>query len=103
MPDGAFKQITYNAVLTVTSGADVTTGTFGSQTYWIRISNDQSQTSTAIVKYQVGPAATVAVGTGTAYATLPPAWVEYIHVTPGEKLAAKTTAGTSILTVTELA
>lgn len=72
------------------AGASASTAAFGSQTYQIRVC------STAAVNYRVGDGTVTAVATDT---LLPANVVEYVTVTPGQKLAA---IGTATVNVTEI-
>lgn len=80
----------------ITTGASSATITnaFGGETYQIRLS------ATAAVRYRVVEAAG-----GTAVATdtlLPASWVEYVIVTPGQKIAAIQDSAAGKLNVTEM-
>lgn len=80
----------------ITTGAASTTLTnaFGGSTYQVRLS------ATAACRYRV-----VEAGGGTAVATdtlLPANWVDYITVTPGQKIAAIQESAGGKLNVTEV-
>lgn len=89
------NNVTFNAA----GGASVQSAAFGSQTYWIRVCAQGVVSATSGVRISVGDSPTA--DSTTAY--LPVNWVEYIKVTPGQKIAAlsnDTITGT--LSVTEL-
>ncbi len=83
--------------MTLGSGAAGSTAVFGSQTYVVRLASNQ------LTKYVVAEApsvsSTVLLNTG---ATLPPNFVEWVAVTPGQRLSAITTSTAADLTVTEV-
>jgi hypothetical protein len=92
---GASQNLAFNAA----GGGSVASAAFGTQTYQVRVTF-------------TGPAGngvriTVGDGTPTAGASstlLPAGWVEYLTVTPGQKLAAiSDTATAGTLSITELA
>ena len=81
--------------LAVGAASAVVANPFGGQTYQIRLA------TTAACRYRV-----VDGGGGTALATdalLPPNWVEYIDVSPGQKIAAIQEAAGGKLSIVELA
>lgn len=97
----AFRQgASQNVAYASSGGASAASSAFGSQTYAIRVSAPGSLSATVGVRIQVGD------GTPTATATsplLPANWVEYIIVTPGQKIAALSNDSVSgNLSVTEL-
>jgi hypothetical protein len=74
----ASRQITQNNVAVATTSTAAASAAFGSETYQIRIA------ATSACFYKVGD------GTPTAAATdalLPSPWVEYVKVTPGQKVS----------------
>src|SRR5512139_1080817 len=81
----AYKHGISNNVSFVTStGASNASSAFGSQTYWIRVAVQGAISATSGVRINVGD------GTPTAASTsplLPVNWVEYIAVSPGQKIA----------------
>ena len=79
---------TVNNVALATTSTSVASSAFGAQTFQIRIA------STVACNYKVDQAPTAA----TTDALLPANWVEYVSVTPGQKIAF-VTAGTVPLTV----
>jgi hypothetical protein len=98
--DAYRHKTTQNIAYNVAGGASVQSNAFGSQTYAIRV-------STAGLVDSTNTGARIAVGDNpTASATtaaLPLNWVEYIKVTPGQKIAALgNSAATGSLNVTEL-
>ena len=70
-----------NNVVLATTSTSVASAAFGTQTYQVRIS------STVACNYKVDKAPTA----GTTDALLPLNWVEYVLVSPGEKIAFVTT------------
>ena len=67
-------------IVSVSSGvSSATTAAFGSATYQIRICSD------TFVNYNIG---TSSVSASSANSYLPPNWVEFVTVTPGQTLAA---------------
>lgn len=67
-----------NNVAVATTSTSVASNAFGAQTYQVRVA------ASAVCYYRVG------VGTPTAVVTdalLPPNWVEYVTVSPSEKIA----------------
>lgn len=68
---------------------------FGAFTSTIRI----AVSGTGATHYRVGDGTQTAV---TSDPYLPNSWVEYVRVTPGQKISAITETGTAIVTVTEL-
>lgn len=80
----------------ITTGASSASSTaFGPETYQVRLS-----AKTSAVRYRV-----VENAGGTAVATdtlLPVNWVEYITVTPGQKIAAIQDSAAGALNVTEM-
>lgn len=90
------QNVSYNAA----GGASAQSAAFGSQTYWIRV------VSVGVVSATID-GVRIAIGTNpTASATstlLPVNWVEYIKVTPGEKIAVLgNNTGTGTVNITEL-
>ncbi len=84
---------TVNNVSVATSTVAVASNAFGSETFQIRIS------SPSACFFKVGD------GTPTAAATdayLPANWVEYIKVTPGQKVSVNTATGTPLVSVIEV-
>jgi hypothetical protein len=73
------------------SGSSVASTAFGAQTHQIRIC------ASAAVQYRVGDGTPTAETTDT---LLPANWVEYVTVTPGQRLAAIGTATVSITEIT---
>jgi hypothetical protein len=78
-----------------TSGTSATlTNPFGTQTYQVKLS------ATAAVRYRaVEAAGSTAVATDT---LLPTNWVDYIAVSPGQKIAAIQDAAAGKLNITEM-
>jgi len=81
-------------VALATSATAVASSAFGAQTFTIRIASPIS----AGVYYAIGVAPTAT----TSDSFLPNTWVEYVRVSPGEKISAITLAGTGNLSVTEV-
>lgn len=81
---------------TITTGAASATLTnpFGNETFQVRLS------TTAACHYRVVEAAGGTAVAGDAL--LPANWVEYITVTPGQKIAAIQDTAAGVLTVTEM-
>jgi hypothetical protein len=77
---------------TTSTGA---TNAFGAQTYAVRV----AVSGTGNTHYRIGDGTQTAV---TSDPFIPASWVDYVIVTPGQKIAAITESGTAILTVTEL-
>lgn len=103
----AYRQMTVQVQTYATASTGqftTTTNAFGSQTRWIRVCATALATATSPggVRIRVGEAATV---TASATSTLLPLnWVEYIKVTPGQRLAAVSNdTVTGSLSITELA
>ena len=84
---------TVNNVAVATTSTAVASSAFGSQTYQIRIA------ATAACFYKVDKAPTAAATD----ALLPANWVEYIKVTPGEKVSvfSATVQTVSVVEVTQ--
>jgi hypothetical protein len=98
--DAYRHRTTQNVAYAVAGGSSTQSNAFGSQTYTIRV-------STAGLADSTNNGARIAVGDNpTASATsalLALNWVEYIKVTPGQKIAALgNSAATGSLSVTEL-
>jgi hypothetical protein len=92
---GAPQNVAYNAA----GGASVQSTTFGPQTHWIRVTAPGVLSATSGLRIKVGDNPT-ADATST---LLPVNWVEYIHVTPGQKIAViSNDTVTGNLSVTEL-
>ena len=77
-----------------TGTASTASTAFGAQTYQIRICADVA------TRIRVGDGTPTAVTVDT---LLPANWVEYLTVTPGQKLAAVLSSGTGNMSVTEIA
>ena len=76
------------------TGTSAASTSFGVETYQVRLS------STAACRFRVVEAAG-----GTAVATdvlIPPNWIEYICVTPGQKIAVIQNVGAGSLNITEM-
>lgn len=76
-----------------TTGTSAASTAFGAQTYTIRVA------ASAAITYRVGDATPTATTTDT---LLPATWVDYVRVTPGQKLAALSVSGAATVNVTEL-
>jgi hypothetical protein len=76
-----------------TSTTSASSAAFGAQTYQIRIAADVA------ARYRVGDGTPTAVAADT---LLPANWVEYVTVTPGQRIAAILASGTGSLSVTEI-
>lgn len=74
----AARMGTVNNVAVATTSTAVASSAFGTQTYQIRIA------ATAACFYKVGTATPTAAATDV---LLPPNWVEYVRVGPGEKVS----------------
>lgn len=91
---GASQNLAFNAA----GGASVASTAFGVQTYQVRVSFTGAAGNGA--RITVGDGTPVA---GAASTLLPANWVEYITVTPGQKLAAiSDTATAGTLSITEI-
>ena len=77
----------------LTSTATASSAAFSAQTYQIRICADVA------TRYRVGDGTPSAVPADT---LLPANWVEYVTVTPGQRIAAILGTGTGSLSVTEI-
>lgn len=79
-------------------GTTAITNAFGVQTYQIKIA------STTACNYHIYDSTGSATASNTTDPYLPAAWVEYVTVSPGQKISAiKASGGTAgIITVTEL-
>lgn len=91
-------------VVPYTSAAAPTTAAFSNETYQIRLA------ATSVCYYLVSEAASVTTATSLNAALLPNNWVEYVTVTPGQKLSVVRTETNGLVTgtsgtlyVTELA
>ena len=97
----SFRQgASQNLAYATAGGASAASSAFGAQTYAIRVTAPGSLSATVGVRIAVSDGTPTATATST---LLPVNWVEYIVVTPGQKIAAvsnDTVAGT--LSVTEL-
>jgi hypothetical protein len=81
----AYRHSTVNNVTFAASGgASAQSAAFGSQTKYIRICTQGAVTGTSGVRIAVGDNPTASATT----ALLPVNWLEYIKVTPGQKIAA---------------
>jgi hypothetical protein len=88
----ASRQLTQNNVAVATTSTAAASAAFGSETYQIRIS------ATSACNYKVGD------GTPTAAATdalRPSPWVEYVKVTPGQRVSVWS-ASIQTVSVTEM-
>jgi hypothetical protein len=89
-----------NVAYATSGGVSAASTAFGAQTYAIRVSAPGALSATVGVRYQVGDGTPTAVGTSS---LLPVNWVEYITVTPGQKIAALSNDNVAgSLSVTEL-
>jgi hypothetical protein len=93
---GASQNVSYAAA----GGASAQSTAFGAQTYWIRV------TSVGVISATID-GVRILVGenpTATSLSTLlPVGWVEYIAVTPGQKIAVLgNNTGTGTVNITEL-
>lgn len=80
-----------------TTTSTTVTNAFGSQTFAIRL----AVSGTGLTHYRIGD--TTALPTAvTSDPYLPNTWVEYVIVTPGQKIAAITESSTATLTITEI-
>ncbi|MBN9601821.1 MAG: hypothetical protein J0G33_02700 [Afipia felis] len=80
--------------ITTSATSATVTNAFGGQTYCVRLS------ATAAVRFRV-----VEASGGTAVATdtlLPPNWVDYVVVNPGQKIAAIQDSAAGKLNITEM-
>jgi len=92
---GAAQNVAYAAA----GSASAQSVAFGPQTYWIRVTAPGVLSATSGLRILVGDNPT-AIATST---LLPVNWVEYIHVTPGQKIAViSNDTVTGNLSVTEL-
>jgi hypothetical protein len=96
----AYRHATVNNVaFNAAAGASVQSAAFGAQTKYIRICTQGAITATSGVRIAVGDNPTASATT----ALLPVNWVEYVKVTPGQKIAALgNDAATGTLSVVEL-
>jgi hypothetical protein len=96
----AYRQSTINNVtFNAAGGASVQSAAFGAQTKYIRICVQGAVTATSGLRVAVGDNPTASATT----ALLPVNWIEYVKVTPGQKIASlgnDTVTGT--LSVVEL-
>jgi hypothetical protein len=77
-PQSASRSYAQNNVAVATTSTAAASSAFASQTYQIRI------TAPAACFYKVGDATPTAAATD---AYLPPNWVEYVKVSPGQKVS----------------
>lgn len=97
--DAFHHNVTNNVTFNAAGGASVQSNAFAAQTYWIRVATQGAITATSGVRISVGDNPTASSTTPL----LPVNWVEYIAVTPGQKIAVlgnDTVTGT--LSITEL-
>jgi len=73
------SNVTFNAA----GGASVQSAAFGAQTRYIRICVQGAITATSGVRIAIGDNPTASAST----ALLPVNWVEYVKVTPGQRIA----------------
>src|SRR5262245_19862897 len=91
--------------LTVASaaGAATSTAVFGAQTYAIRVTFPAVVTSTGGVRVKIGSTAEAPVASSTADALLAQNVVEYLKVSPGQRLSAiSNDAAVPTLNITEV-
>jgi hypothetical protein len=92
----AFRPTVLQALSVATSATSVASSAFGAQTFRVRVATNVA----AGVFYRLGdPAATPTATTSDIF--LPASWVDIVHVTPGQKIAAISSAGTGTVTITE--
>lgn len=91
--DSARMGVTNNVV--ATSVTSVASAAFGAQTFQIRIA------ATSAVNYKIGDPAATPTAT-TSDVLLPQNWVEYVTVTPGQKIAFFNPAATVTVSVVEI-
>lgn len=77
-----------------TGTAATITNAFGSETWQVRLS------ATSACHYVISEAASVTVATVTNGAFLPANWVEYVSVTPGQKISVIQAATNGLVTAT---
>jgi hypothetical protein len=89
-----------NVAFAAAGGTSAQSSAFGSQTYWIRVCVQGALTATSGIRIAVGDNPTASASSPL----LPVNWVEYIQVTPGQKIAVLSNDTiTGNLSVTELA
>jgi len=89
-----------NVAYATAGGVSAASNAFGAQTYAIRVSAPGALSATVGVRINVNDGTPTATATST---LLPVNWVEYIAVTPGQKIAAiSNDAVAGSLSVTEL-
>src|SRR5512139_1911085 len=76
--------ITNNVAFNAAGGASAASNAFSSQTYWIRVATTGVISATSGVRINIDGAPVASSST----ALLPVNWVEYIAVSPGQKIAA---------------
>lgn len=76
---GTVQNVAYAAA----GGASAQSSAFGTQTNWIRVAVQGAITATSGVRISIGQSPTASSTT----VLLPVNWVEYIAVTPGQKIA----------------
>lgn len=92
---GALGRLGTSQSIAVTTASTGATNAFGAQTFAVRV----AVSGTGNTHYRIGD------GTQTAVTTdpfLPNTWIDYVIVSPGQKIAAIAESGTATLTVTEL-
>lgn len=92
---GAVGRLGTSQSLAVTTASANVTNAFGAQTFAVRV----AVSGTGNTHYRIGDGSQTAV---TSDPFLPTSWVDYVIVSPGQKIAAIAESGTATLTVTEL-